>query len=786
MRIFAKLLLALTMLMPSLGMAQNGYFTDRAVGVSQFNGFTGLVPIGYGQVRVCTNVDINTFTSPCPDVATVFNLAGSQLAVQGGNFGQVTTDVVGRFNFQAAPGSYWIQVAGSSSNTPQLQYAVTVPPIQISNGAFILSGSNIWTGTNIFNGSVIFANINGMVNPQFYGAKADVVTLNDGGITTSTTTFTSASGAFVVTDAINHKAIVIHGAGVAGVDLVTTISTFVSSTSVTLSSSASTTVSGALTYYGTDDTAAIRSCINNGTNTGKRCNFTNGATYMVSNTASTILITGTGGVLDGNGTVIFAPIAPFNGGTNDRFLYAVSTVSPPFTLATPIQIAAGAIAKGATSFPAQNAGDVSSWVKGDWIVVTEKDAAFGDMVYADWMQVSSVAGTTVNVMGAFRMAFPNARTWNVSGTPAGCAPASPCGLSARHLGPNIVSDITYRDFSIIIPKMGANITGIATFQTLGTVIDNVKCNNASMNCFFHYQDKRIIWRHPHINNVVASEISASVDWDITLDASMVGTPVNGFVPPVNGPLTIDIGSGFGSMGVSNLGNATNSNLFLNGGIHDSTFNGVTFGWLTGTTSGGDVFCLGCYNNIFNGMVMPGGDGLSHGFLFGDTSGYTVNINSDNNKMWGLSNTVLNFPSTNANAFSCAGSLNTDVCGDLVLSATQPIVQGLTTATFLSIVSLPLTPGEWDIQGTLAFSGTATSPSGQFAAISTSSSTFVPNDNTYKNIAEIVQSPVAAVSATTPLYHVTVNSNTTYFLVAFSTFTGGTSGAQGSMTARRVR
>lgn len=99
-----------------------GFYHDRAVGVSPFGHIVGLIPIAYGQVRVCTELATN---SPCSPIANIFDDFGNALSVQSGNFGQLTTDVTGQFHFGCTTGNYLIQVAASSSNTPMLNYKVT-------------------------------------------------------------------------------------------------------------------------------------------------------------------------------------------------------------------------------------------------------------------------------------------------------------------------------------------------------------------------------------------------------------------------------------------------------------------------------------------------------------------------------------------------------------------------------------------------------------------------------------------------------------------------------------
>jgi len=115
-------------MLPVVGVAQTSFYTDRAVGTfpALNGGVTMLVPIQYGQVRVCRFPAIG---SPCVNTADgfVFDLSGGPLTVIGGNFGQVRTDVTGRFSFGCTPGTYQVQVAASSNNVPQLSYPITCP-----------------------------------------------------------------------------------------------------------------------------------------------------------------------------------------------------------------------------------------------------------------------------------------------------------------------------------------------------------------------------------------------------------------------------------------------------------------------------------------------------------------------------------------------------------------------------------------------------------------------------------------------------------------------------------
>lgn len=178
--------LLLILLLTAAAWGQNGaFYTDRALGVNPFSSTTtaGSTPsaifISYGQVRVCT---LPTTGSPCNTPATISDIFGNNLPIVGGNFGQLTTDVVGRFSFGCTPGNYEIQVAAAISNTIQLQYPVTCPA---NTGVF--TTNNIWSGTNTFNNQVT---INGLLTLPLLSPSSLVCTDAFSDLSTSCGTFT--------------------------------------------------------------------------------------------------------------------------------------------------------------------------------------------------------------------------------------------------------------------------------------------------------------------------------------------------------------------------------------------------------------------------------------------------------------------------------------------------------------------------------------------------------------------------------------------------------------------
>lgn len=116
------------------------------------------------------------------------------------------------------------------------------------------------------------------------------VALQAGAISSSSFTLTlsgvSATSTFVSSDV--GKAIQVVGAGVSGADLYTTIASFISSTSITLTASASTSVTNKTVLWypvGQNDTTAIQTAINN-TNENNGTVYLPAGLYIISSTLS--------------------------------------------------------------------------------------------------------------------------------------------------------------------------------------------------------------------------------------------------------------------------------------------------------------------------------------------------------------------------------------------------------------------------------------------------------------------------------------------------------------------
>ena len=110
---------------------------------------------------------------------------------------------------------------------------------------------------------------------------------------------------------------------------------------------------------------------------------------------------------------------------------------------------------------------------------------------------------------------------------------------------------------------------------------------------------------------------------------------------------------------------------------------------------------------------------------------------------------------------------------------------LTTATEANVTSISLTAGDWDVEGNVNIAGaTATYTQGQ-AAISTTTATLsTDGSEVYSGAGFTLLSVTDGI--TLPRKRISIAATTTVYLVAKATFSAGTMGSYGGITARRVR
>jgi hypothetical protein len=121
-------------------------------------------------------------------------------------------------------------------------------------------------------------------------------------------------------------------------------------------------------------------------------------------------------------------------------------------------------------------------------------------------------------------------------------------------------------------------------------------------------------------------------------------------------------------------------------------------------------------------------------------------------------------------------------GEYLTAAGGPV--GLTTGVAADVVTLPLSPGDWDLGGNVRFgSGAATHCTECVAGVSGAAATF---GTVFQQIgASFNVGANLALDASGPA-RFSSNAAQTVHLVARGTFTGGTLTARGNVWARRAR
>jgi hypothetical protein len=143
---------------------------------------------------------------------------------------------------------------------------------------------------------------------------------------------------------------------------------------------------------------------------------------------------------------------------------------------------------------------------------------------------------------------------------------------------------------------------------------------------------------------------------------------------------------------------------------------------------------------------------------------------------------LNGTTTNDNAL--AGNVGEFVSSTVLLGAAVP----LTTATAANVTSISLTPGDWDVWGTVAYiPGVATTYQSIYAWINTVSATAptVPDAGAENSIAAAMTTGATQILPT-GMTRISIAVTTTVYLGAYANFGVSTLAAYGFIGARRAR
>jgi hypothetical protein len=582
----------------------------------------------------------------CPTSAQLYNALASACSS--------TADVSGGFGIWTLPGSYAYFVTTSYGTFGPYPFGVD------AGGAYC-------PATGCFAPNI-------PLSPLQYGAKGGAIICDptgqmpktncagSGAISTTTLTVTGAAPFNATTDV--GKAIVIGGCGTPSggrtYDLATTIATVVSTSQVTTAASCQNSEAATWFAFGYDDTAGLATCTYDATNAGTVCDG-NGNLFMFSpaSTTTTLEMVGSQGVVQHMG-IIFAPRWSIPAGQGSIFFSTANFGTPePIT---------GPIASGATSFTVPSAGDASGLTAGQWLMIFDNPTS-GIVGYTDFMQVASVSGTTVNIQGAFRMAFPNTVAFS----------SSPCctGLGFYPLS-SVPQNITLRDIAMIVPNVEGYLGGLSTQGTIGITQDNVTCWDSSEKCRSLNYDKNATTVNSTILETDASEYTNSVGSIISHNHwlcypnlfDQYQTPAL----PAGGP-SISYGSGFGVLTANVMDCPYSAGVLGYDGAHDWTISGNTFGVsaLTGSHGYTQIFLSGGYRNVIGPNDLTAGslgtsttgiglqDDTEGGYLFVSqnnavignqvtTTGFTTPFSST-----GSASSTNAFCNPIAGVWTCAGS-----------------------------------------------------------------------------------------------------------------------------------
>jgi len=329
-----------------------------------------------------------------------------------------------------------------------------------------------------------------------------------------------------------------------------------------------------------DDTAAVQSAVDK----GGTVTFAPRTYYL----SKTIIVRRSNTVIRGSGprTVFrYRASKVLENCVNDRvFMTACDAIEwPPRPIA-------GAISIGEREFRA--AGDLSDLEPGDWLIITERDQAIGDVVSVDWVRVASVFGDVVHLEAPFRTALTTARPW---------IPAR-SGLGFQRVG-RLVENVEFRDFRIVVPEAGAGAAavGISVYGALHTTIDHVSVESFAAQPLYSYLSKGLtVTASEGRGHGVLNEFAATVD--LTVRDSR-------FSEYHAAALGLNLGTAFFEVSGNHVGASRNIGVYLMHGVHDGSFTGNRIAFVRSSGDAYGILAWGTQNVAITGNQLEGGDGV---------------------------------------------------------------------------------------------------------------------------------------------------------------------------------
>jgi hypothetical protein len=351
---------------------------------------------------------------------------------------------------------------------------------------------------------------------------------------------------------------------------------------------------------GSDDTAAVQAAVD----AGGVVTFPAGQ-YLLT---KTVVVSKSNTVIQGVGpTTIFTfkPALPLSKCVNDR-----AFTTPCDVFFTPRRQITAPIAVGDSTFAAS--GDLSDLVTGDWLIVTERDQKFADIVAVDWAQVASVAGATVTTAAPFRTAFSSAQ---------------PFDLNISGLGfvkvPALVQGAEFRNLTVNVPQPGADIPAISIFAALDTTVDRVTAYSASGQALYSFLAKGVVIQNSSgSSGTTLNEFAATVDLQLINNVFSV-TQSTGF--------GLDLASAFFTVSGNSVPVSQDIGMYLFIGIHDGIVENNQIAYVTSSGNALGLLARGTQNvTIINNYFAGGAGATSMGLAIGPDDNEAVPIVSAHN------------------------------------------------------------------------------------------------------------------------------------------------------------
>lgn len=121
----------------------------------------------------------------------------------------------------------------------------------------------------------------------------------------------------------------------------------------------------------------------------------------------------------------------------------------------------------------------------------------------------------------------------------------------------------------------------------------------------------------------------------------------------------------------------------------------------------------------------------------------------------------------------------------VITATRTTAIGQSNSVIRTVTQITLTPGDWEVDGHVAFGGTSPDTTVKMSCVSLAAAT-IEGDYATVIIGPATNTSIVNHALPTPTRRINVTENTTVYLTSNAVFSSGTQNVVGRIQARRVR